>query len=103
LKPDGGVIQVEANSPADTASRGDIRAHLSHVAEAFSNGDFAIPMFVHDTVPPGVPVMKQMSDKITYNFEETPAGARCNRDIRPEGPRRSSAIPAIPDCRAQNR
>lgn len=39
-------------------------------------GDFGIPLFVRDTVPPGVPVMKQRSDKITHKFEETPVGAR---------------------------
>ena len=75
----GGVIQVEANDPADTASRDDIRMHLSHVAKAFSIGDFAIPMFVHDTLPPGVLVMKDRSDKISYKFEETPAGGRVVR------------------------
>jgi hypothetical protein len=76
LRADGGAIQVEANDPADTASRDSIRMHLAHIAKAFSNGDFAISMFVHDTVPPGVPIMKQLSDKIRYRFEETPAGAR---------------------------
>jgi hypothetical protein len=76
LNANGGVIQVEANDPADIASRDNIRMHLSHIAKAFSSGDFAIPMFVHDTVPPGVPVMKQRSDKISYKFEETPAGGR---------------------------
>ncbi len=76
LKSDGGAIQVETNDPADTASRDNIRMHLSHIAKAFSSGDFEIPMFVHDTVPPGVPVMKQMSGKISYKFEETPAGGR---------------------------
>jgi hypothetical protein len=76
LNVDGGAIQVEANDPADTASRDKIRMHLAHIAKAFSNGDFVIPMFVHDTVPPGVPVMKQQSGKITYRFEETPTGGR---------------------------
>jgi hypothetical protein len=76
LNADGGVIQVEANDPKDTTSRDNIRMHLRHIAKAFSSGDFAIPMFVHDTVPPGVPAMKQMKDKILYKFEETPAGAQ---------------------------
>jgi hypothetical protein len=76
LNADGGVIQVEANDPKDTTSRDNIRMHLTHIAKAFSSGDFAIPMFVHDAVPPGVPAMKQMKDKILYKFEETPAGAQ---------------------------
>lgn len=76
LKSDGGVIQVEANDPKDTASRDEIRAHLKHIAHAFSEGDFNIPMFVHDTTPPGVPDMKRLSKKITYTLQETPSGAR---------------------------
>jgi hypothetical protein len=76
LNAAGGVIQVDANDPKDTTSRDNIRMHLTHIAKAFSSGDFAIPMFVHDTVPPGVPAMKQMKDKILYKFEETPAGAQ---------------------------
>ena len=76
LKADGGVIQVEANDAADTTRRDNIRMHLSHIAKGFASGDFAIPMFVHDTVPPGVPVMKQLTGTIRYTFEETPGGAR---------------------------
>lgn len=76
LRPDGGAIQVEAKDSADSASRDNIRMHLAHIAKAFSRGDFAIPMFVHDTVPPGVPVMKELKSKISYKFEETPSGGR---------------------------
>jgi hypothetical protein len=76
LKVDGGAIQVEANDPTDAGTRDNIRMHLSHIAKAFASGDFAIPMLVHDTVPPGVPVMKERSGKISYKFEETLAGGR---------------------------
>ena len=76
LTADGGVIQVEANDHADEATRDNIRMHLTHIAKAFSSGDFAIPMFVHDTVPPGVPVMKQLVENIHYKYEETSEGAR---------------------------
>ena len=76
LKPDGGVIQVEAKDPKDTNSRDNIRMHLGHIAKMFANGDFDIPMFVHDTVPPGVPEMKQLQKRIHYTFEETPNGGR---------------------------
>lgn len=76
LRTDGGAIQVEAKDSADAASRDNIRMHWAHIAKAFSRGDFAIPMFVHDTVPPGVPVMKELSGKISYKFEETPSGGR---------------------------
>jgi hypothetical protein len=76
LKPDGGVIQVEVNDAKDIASRDSIRAHLTHIAHAFSQGDFDIPMFVHETMPPGVPEMKRLAKEISYSFQETPAGGR---------------------------
>jgi len=33
-------------------------------------------MFVHDQVPPGVPVMKEKRAEISYTLEELPAGGR---------------------------
>jgi hypothetical protein len=50
--------------------------HLGHIARAFQSGDFDIPMFVHDSTPPGVPEMKRLQKQIRYTFEETPAGGR---------------------------
>ena len=76
IKPDGGVIQVEANDPSDLKGRDEIRMHLAHIAHAFAAGDFDIPMFVHDTVPPGVPEIKKLQAKIRYTFEETATGGR---------------------------
>jgi hypothetical protein len=76
LKASGGVIQVEANNAADASDRNSIRMHLEHIAKSFENGDFDIPMFVHDTVPPGVPEMKKLREDIRYSFEETPTGGR---------------------------
>jgi hypothetical protein len=76
LKPNGGVIQVEAKDAGDIASRDEIRMHLGHIARAFQSGDFDIPMFVHDTVPPGVPDMKRLRKQIRYSFEDTASGGR---------------------------
>jgi hypothetical protein len=76
LNANGGVIQVEAKDCADATNRNEIRMHLRHIAKAFQNGDFDIPMFVHDTVPPGVPEMKRLQNNIQYSFEETPNGGR---------------------------
>ena len=76
LKPDGGVIQVQANNPKDTVSREQIRKHFHHIAAAFSAGDFQIPMIVHDMLPPGATAMKRLREKIQYAYEETPSGAR---------------------------
>lgn len=72
----GGVIQLNVNEPTDTANRDAIRQHLAHIAEAFSSGDFDIPMFVHDAVPPGVPEMKRLRAKIRYSYGETERGGR---------------------------
>ncbi|HVN21726.1 MAG TPA: hypothetical protein VMU05_23270 [Dongiaceae bacterium] len=76
LFTDGGAIEVEANDPKDTESRDQIRVHLKHIAQMFSAGNFEIPMFIHDQVPPGVPVMKRLADRIKYDFQETPRGGR---------------------------
>jgi hypothetical protein len=50
--------------------------HLRHIAHALQTRDFDIPMFVHATVPPGVPEMKRSQKHIRYVFEETPNGGR---------------------------
>jgi hypothetical protein len=76
LTANGGAIQVEANNPGDAASRDNVKMHLRHIEHAFQNGDFAIPMFVHDTEPPGVLVMKSHAKNIRYSIEETPNGGR---------------------------
>jgi len=76
LYADGGAIQVLANDGADSQSVQQIRAHLTHIATMFSEGNFAIPMFIHSQVPPGVPTMKQERANITYTFEEAPGGGR---------------------------
>jgi hypothetical protein len=76
LSAEGGAIQVEVNDAADTADLANVRMHLGHIAKAFAGRDFDIPMFVHDTVPPGVPTMKRLAQKIRYTYEETPKGGR---------------------------
>jgi hypothetical protein len=40
LTADGGSIAVDANDPADGASRDQIRTHLKEIAAAFGKGDF---------------------------------------------------------------
>jgi len=76
LTADGGVIEVTANDSNDAASREQIRAHLSHIAKLFKEGDFSKPMFTHDEVPPGVPTMKRLKADISYTFEAIEFGAR---------------------------
>ena len=76
LTPNGGVISVSANDASDTESRDQIRVHLAHIARAFGDGSFDIPMFVHDETPPGVPVMISKKDRIQYRFEPQDLGGR---------------------------
>lgn len=76
LNSSGGVIQVEVKDATDVSDRANIRMHLMHIAQAFEDSDFDIPMFVHDTVPPGVPEMKKLRKQIHYSFAETPNGGR---------------------------
>lgn len=76
LSKDGGAIQVTANSADDQSSIDQIRMHLKHIANAFQSGDFDIPMFVHDQIPPGVPAMRNMKSAISYKYEDTDNGGR---------------------------
>jgi hypothetical protein len=76
LYSDGGAIEVTVNDGKDSQNMQAIRSHLTHIVTMFSNGEFSIPMFVHDQVPPGVPVMKEKRTETSYSFEELAAGGR---------------------------
>jgi len=76
LYADGGAIEITADDSKDSANIQPIRSHLAHIVSMFSKGDFALPMFIHDRVPPGVAVMKEKRSDISYSFEELPAGGR---------------------------
>jgi hypothetical protein len=74
LAPDGGRIEVSANDARDTATRDQIRMHLSHIAGMFAEGDFDAPMLIHGQIPPGVPALKRLKEEIKYQYEETKGG-----------------------------
>ena len=74
LLSDGGAIEVTVNDPNDKPNTVAIRSHLAHITMMFSSGDFSIPMFIHDGVPPGVTTMKLMKSAIHYIYEEMPSG-----------------------------
>ena len=76
LHPDGGAIEVTANSAEDAESRDQIRKHLGHIARMFSEGNFKAPMLVHAQTPPGVSVMQRLKAEIGYEYGETERGAR---------------------------
>ena len=76
LAADGGSIEAFADDASDKDSIDSIRMHMRHIAMMFAQGDFSIPMFVHDQTPPGVPTMKAQKSAISYKYEEMPLGAR---------------------------
>jgi len=76
LYSDGGAIEVSVDDRKDSHNMQAIRSHLTQIVTMFSKGDFSMPMFVHDQVPPGVSVMKEKHAEISYRFEELPAGGR---------------------------
>ena len=76
LLADGGAIAVTAKDRADADSIGQIRGHLRHIAQMFAGGNFEAPMLIHAKTPPGVEVMRQRREAVTYTFEVTPAGGR---------------------------
>lgn len=76
LLADGGFIQVEASDAKDTASRDQIRMHLTHIATMFADGNFKAPMLIHEQTPPGVPTLQRLKTEITYKFENTDQGGR---------------------------
>jgi hypothetical protein len=76
LYADGGAIEVTANDPNDTASRDQIRAHLSHIAGMFAAGNFEAPMLIHSRVPPGVPTLQKLKKQVTWRFETLDRGGR---------------------------
>lgn len=76
LTKTGGIIQVEANDAKDAGSMEQIRQHLKHIAAMFAEGNFEIPMFVHDKMPAGVTEMKKLKSAIRYKYEETTRGGR---------------------------
>jgi hypothetical protein len=74
LAPDGGTIRLEVTDAAQVEARDRIREHLKVVTRSFGAGDFALPMIIHDRVPPGVRVMKKMKAAIHYDFAPTDKG-----------------------------
>ena len=90
LVADGGSIEVSAKDPDDQASQAQIRSHLHHVAIMFEQGNFEIPMLVHDKMPAGASVMQQEKSSISYIYEETAAGGRVR--IRANNPKALKAV-----------
>jgi hypothetical protein len=71
----GGVEQVFANNPADTATVTEIRAHVSAVAKAFSKGDFSSPIAIHGEAMPGLATLRTAGTMLHVTYRELPNGS----------------------------
>lgn len=76
LSADGGMIQVTADNPNDTATIQAIRSHLRQITGQFRQGNFSAPMFVHDGIPPGITTMNLLKARIRYEYQDMSAGGR---------------------------
>ena len=76
LFADGGAIDVSVKDVRDRKNLDAIRAHLPHIVEMFKQGDFSVPMLVHQTKVPGAEELKRSAAQISYRYTETPAGGR---------------------------
>jgi hypothetical protein len=102
LAKTGGVIDVSANDPKDSATREQIRMHLSHIAKRFSAGDFDVPMFIHDTNPPGASIMAKLRHEIRYRYVETDRGAKIQITTANTEAIGHSRLPSLPNFRPPN-
>jgi hypothetical protein len=86
----GGIIQVTAKDPKDTDQVATVQMHLKHIVGMFSEGNFSIPHFVHDTNPPGADTMKRLRSSIRYTPETIEDGGRIK--IESDSPEALTAI-----------
>jgi hypothetical protein len=76
LSDTGGAIEVIARDVADEATVSQVRTHLREIAGQFAVGDFGKPFATHGEMPPGVLMMRQRKDALTFRYEETATGGR---------------------------
>ena len=94
LFTDGGAIDIAVKDMKDVKDRDAIRSHLPHIATMFGNGEFDVPMLVHDTKDvPGVAVLADRRQRVTYRYTETPDGGRV--DIITTDPETLNALHAF--------
>jgi hypothetical protein len=86
----GGIIQVTAKDPKNAEQIATVQMHLKHIVGMFSEGDFSIPHFVHDTNLPGAATMKRLRSSIRYTSEAMDSGGRIR--IETESPETLAAI-----------
>jgi hypothetical protein len=74
LAPSGGSIEVTVKNETDRAEMAAVRNHLREIAADFARGAFDKPFQTHGELPPGVREMQGSARKITYRYEDLPAG-----------------------------
>ena len=74
--PDGGIQQVTADDPDDTANITAIRDHLAREAAAFAAGNYRDPATIHGADMPGLDELETGAPQVQVTYTEVPAGAR---------------------------
>src|SRR5258708_408890 len=92
LYKSGGAIDVSANDPKDSATRNQIRMHLSHIAKRFAAGNFHLAMFIHATTTPSAPLTANLRTQTHYLYSHTPRDPNI-KISRPTAPRSTRAPP----------
>ena len=100
LYEDGGAIDVAVKEASDHANLHAVRQHLQQIAGLFKAGDFGKPALTHAQQVPGTVDMTRLKDRITYQYEETPAaagGCGSSRAMRQRSP------PSTHSCTSRSR
>jgi hypothetical protein len=74
LAKDGGSIRLETKDAGQTEARDRVREHLRTIRASFAAGDFALPMQIHEQLPPGALTMKERKGAIRYAYTDTDKG-----------------------------
>ncbi|MEZ4859893.1 MAG: hypothetical protein R3C14_01225 [Caldilineaceae bacterium] len=73
---EGGIQQVIADDPNDTAQIALIRTHLTEEAARFQQGNFHDPAQIHGMDMAGLHALMMGAEKITITYSELPDGAQ---------------------------
>ena len=72
----GGVQDVVARNPGDSAQIRLVRQHLRHEAMQFGNGDFSDPMSLHGKDMPGLKELSEGAGKVHVEYSDLADGGR---------------------------
>lgn len=72
----GGIIEATTKAKDDAEQRNAIQRHFQQIAKAFPQGDFSMPLAIHDRLPDGAAEMKTAGAAIQYRYEALSNGAR---------------------------